>query len=412
MLVRVRPIAANAVSLLILGLCTQAFAQFRPTLNVNCSRGESLATAVAFAFPNTLVNIKGTCNGPVSITTNGLQLNAIGVATINGAGKDAVTINGAGHVALSGLTVTGGANGVVAQNGAQVFLQNDTVSANKLSGIVALANSSVTVTGGSSQDNTVHGLDIESTSALLVTGSYAVAGNGVFGINVNNGSSLTLTAATLNVKQNTLGIQLGTNASGFLDGQSSLFASENLSDGMTIVSGSHMVDFGGIIQTVSNRLHGISLNSKAGLDLDAGSQVTSAFNLGDGVHLEQGSELTIFNNPSFSGNPNPTMLTVQTNQANGINVLTGSEVLDDNYAAIFAQQNLMAGIAIDNGSSVTFGQTIPVTGGLASFIVTNNPDVRVTFGARLTYLSNDSFISLNCDATALVRGPGNFTCPR
>jgi hypothetical protein len=412
MLVRIRPFTANAVSLLILGLCTQAFAQFRPTLNVNCNRGESLANAVTFAFPNTLINIKGTCTGPVSITTNGLQLNAIGVASISGAGRDAVTINGAGHVILSGLAVTGGANGIVAQNGAQVFLQNDTVSANKLSGIVALANSSATVSGGTSQGNTVHGLDIEATSALVVTGSYSVTGNGVFGINVNNGSSLTLTGATLNVTQNTLGIQLGTNSSSFIDGQSVLLASQNFSDGLTIVSGSHMVDFGGTIQTISNQVHGISLNSKAGLDLDAGSQVTSAFNAGDGVHLEQGSELTVFNNPNFSGNPNATMLTVQGNQANGINVLTGSQVLDDNYAVIFAQENSMAGITIDNGSSVTFGQTIPVTGGLASFIATNTPDIRVTFGSRLTYLSNDNFNSLNCDATALVRGPGNVTCPR
>jgi hypothetical protein len=412
MLVRNRPFAAYAVSLLILGVCTQAFAQFRPTLNVNCTRGDSLATAVAIAFPNTLINIKGMCTAPIAITTNGLQLNAIGAASINGAGKDAVTITGAERVTLSGLTVTGGANGIVAQNGAQVILQNDTVSANSLSGIVALANSSVTVNNGSSQTNTVHGLDIEATSALVVTGTYSITGNGVFGINVNNGSSLTLTAATLHVTQNTLGIQLGTNASGFLDGQSALFASENLSDGLTIVSGSHMVDFGGTIQTISNRIHGISLNSKAGLDLDAGSQVTSDFNLGDGVHLEQGSELTIFNNPNFSGNPRATTLTVQANQTNGINVLTGSEVLDDNYAVIIAQQNSMAGIAIDNGSSVTFGQTIPVTSGLSSFIATNNPDIRVTFGSRLTYLSNDNFIVLTCDATALLRGPGNNTCPR
>jgi phosphotransferase system IIA component len=54
-------------------------------------------------------------------------------------------------------------------------------------------------------------------------------------------------------------------------------ANQNLSDGITIVSGSHMVDFGGTIQTISNTIHGISLNSKAGLDLDAGSQVTSGF---------------------------------------------------------------------------------------------------------------------------------------
>lgn len=94
-----------------------------------------------------------------------------------------------------------------------------------------------------------------------------------------------------------------------------------------------------------------------------------------------------------------------------MNVLTGSQVLDDNYAVIVAQQNIMAGISVDNGSSVTFGQTIPVNVGVQSLIVTNNPDIRLTFGSRLTYLTNNNFISFNCDATALVRGPGNITCP-
>jgi hypothetical protein len=409
---RTRPFAAFGISLLSLGLAVPAFGQFRPTFNVNCSRGESLANAVANAFPNTLINIKGACTGPISITTNGLQLNAVGAASINGGGKNAVTITGAQRIGLTGLSITGGSNGIVAQNGAQVLLQNDTVSGNAQTGISILANTSVTVTGGSSQNNGLFGVDVEATSALIVTGSYSITGNAVFGIDVNNGSSLTLTAATLTVSQNTLGIQLGTNASGFVDGQSILLANQNFSDGITIVSGSHVVDFGGTIQTISNAVHGISLNSKAGLDLDAGSQVTSDGNLGDGVHLEQESELTVFNNPNFSGNPSATTLNVQNNQTNGINVLTGSKVLDDNFAEISAQQNSRAGINVDDGSSVSFGQTIPVPSGVISTVFGNSPDVQLTFGAHLTYISNDAFGSVACDATALIRGPGSFTCPR
>jgi hypothetical protein len=386
-------------------------AQLRLTLNVNCTRNESLAPIAANAPDNTVINVKGTCQGPINISASGLQIKASGTAGINGGGKDAVTINGAQRVTLSGLTITGGNNGVVLQNGAQVTLANDTVSANNLTGILALGNSSVTVTGGSSQGNSVHGLDIEATSSLIVMGSYSVSGNGVFGINVNNGSSITLTGGNLTVTQNTLGIQLGTNASGFLDGQSVLLANQNFSDGITIVSGSHVVDFGGTIQTISNFLHGISLNSKAGLDLDAGSQVTSASNSGDGVHMEQNSELTIFNNPNFSGNPNATLLTVTGNQANGISVLTGSKVLDDNFAAILDQTNFGIGIFADDGSSVSFGQTIPVTG-VETLIFGNNPDVQLTFGSRLTTTTNDSFGSVHCDATVIVRGPGAISCPR
>lgn len=407
MVFRTRLYLASASSLFCLSL--PASGQFTPTINVNCAR-QSLATIAAYALPNTIINVRGTCAGPIGITTDGLQLNGGGTASINGGGKDAVTITGAKRVTLSGLTITGGNNGIVAQTGAQVTLQNDTVSANALSGITALANSSITVTGGSSQGNAVHGLDIEATSALVVTGSYSISGNGVFGINVNNGSSITLTSASLSVTENTLGIQLGTNASGFLDGQSTLVASQNFSDGITIVSGSHVVDFGGVIQTISNAIHGISLNSKAGLDLDAGSQVTSTNNGSDGVHLEESSELTVFNNPNFSGNPNSTRLTADQNGNDGIDLLTGSRLLDDNYAAVNARKNVIAGIAADDGSSISFGQTIPVSGVLSN-ITQNASDVSLTFGSHLTYIGNDVFSHLTCDATSLVRGPGAFTCP-
>ena len=53
---------------------------------------------------------------------------------------------------------------------------------------------------------------------------------------------------------------------------------------MTIVSGSHVGNFGGTIASTGNGIHGISLNSKAGLDMDAGSQVNVSNNGGDGMH--------------------------------------------------------------------------------------------------------------------------------
>ncbi len=70
--------------------------------------------------------------------------------------------------------------------------------------------------------------------------------------------------------------------------------------------------------------------------------------------------MTVFNNPNFSGNPNTTALTTQSNVGNGIELLTGSRLIVDNFAAVLDQQNGLAGIAADDGSSVSFGQTIPV----------------------------------------------------
>jgi len=339
-----------------------------------------------------------------------LQLVGHGATSINGGLSNSVTITGAKRVGLSGLTVTGGLNGIVAQNGAQVTLTSDVVTGNAVMGILEQANSSVTISGGSNGGNGVHGIDVESTSALVFTGTYGISGNGVFGINVNNGSSITLNAASLSVNSNTLGIQLGTNASGFLDGQSKLDTSSNFSDGLTIVSGSHVVNFGGKITSNGNQIHGISINSKGGLDLDAGSQVTASGNVGDGVHLENTSVMTIFNNPNFSQAPGTTTLTVQGNGGSGLNLLTGSEVLDDNYAQIISSSNAQAGVALDNGSSLTFGQTIPVTG-VSSVIQSNSTDLQLGFSSRLTYIGNDVIGTVHCDATVLVRGAGSIKCP-
>jgi hypothetical protein len=403
---------ALATSLVTLVLAAPAFGQFKPTINVNCTRGESLAAAVALALPNTLINVKGACAGPIVITTGGLQINAVGAAGIAGGGKDAVTIAGARGIVLSGLTISGGANGLVANGGAQVTLFNDSISGNAQTGVVAEANSSVSVNGGFSKNNGFHGIDVESTSALVVAGQYTIAGNGVFGINVNNGSSLTLTAATLTVSSNTLGIQMGTNASGFLDGQSSLNSSQNFSDGLTIVSGSHMVDFGGTITTSNNFTHGISLNSKAGLDLDAGSQVTSTGNSGDGVHMEQSSVMTVFNNPQFSQVQVATQLVASSNSVNGVNLLTGSRILVDNDAELVAQSNQGAGVLLDDGSSLSFGHSISLLPGVASVVQGNLlTDLSLTFGSHLTYVDNDTFGHIVCDATSLIRGPGALTCP-
>ena len=404
-----RPVLGFAASLLAVSLAVPAYGI---SLNINCNRGESLANAVAYAFPNTSINVKGTCAGPITIATSGLQVNAVGAAGITGGGKDAVTVTGAHGVVLAGLTISGGANGVVAANGAQVTLLNDAVSGNAQSGIVAEVNSSVTVNGGSSKNNGFHGVDVESTSALVVTGHYAIAANGVFGINVNNGSSLTLTGATLAVSNNTLGIQLGTNASGFLDGLSSLNSSQNFSDGLTIVSGSHIVDFGGAISTNNNFIHGISLNSKAALDLDAGSQVTSTGNSGDGVHMEQSSVMTIFNNPQFSQVPVATLLNASFNGADGVNILTGSRILVDNDAALQATSNQGSGAHLDDGSSLSFGHSISLLPGVTSVIQANGyPDLGLAFGSHLTYVDNVNLGIVACDASSLIRGPNAPTCP-
>lgn len=386
-----------------------ALAQFG-VIHVDCTRGESLAAAVQFAFPDTTIQFKGACKGPLVIQTGGLTLNGGGSGTINGGGKDAVTINGAHRVTLSNLAISGAANGVVAKNNAQVSLQTVTISGGTATGLLVEDNSSATANDGVISGNALSGVDVETSSSFTVNGPYLIVGNGVFGIDVNNGSSLTLTGATLSVMENTVGVQVGTNASAFEDGASNLGANDNAAIGLTMVSGAHMVDFGGVISADSNGLQGIALDSKAGLDLDAGSQAEANNNAGDGVHLELHSVMTIFNTPQFSGVSGTTTLMAQGNQGAGINLLTNSEILVDNYAEVLVNANTQAGIGLDDGSSFSFGQTIPVSG-VNSSVVGNNPDISLTFASRLTTIGSNVLGSIECDASSLTRGPLAVTCP-
>ena len=397
-------------TLLCLGLsCVTASAQFG-AIHVNCARGESLARAAEFVLPGTTLVITGTCKGPMVIQTSGLTINGGGSGVISGGGKDAITVIGARNVTLSELSVTGGNNGVVAENNAQVTLQNVIIKGSTVTGLLIERHSSANVNNGAITGSGLDGVDVESTSSLTLSGNNQINSNGVFGMFVNNGSSLTLTGAMVTLTANNVGVQVGTGASAFVDGASLLSSFGNSSIGLTMVSGAHMTVFGGSIEANSNGLQGIALDAKSGLDMDAGAQVEANYNSGDGVHLEQLSEMTIFNTPQFSGTWVPTMLTAEQNTGDGINLLTNSEILVDNVAEVQVDGNSMAGIGLDDGSSFGFGQTIPVAG-VQTAVTGNNPDVNLTFTSRLTTIGNDTVGTIKCDATSLVRGPLAVACP-
>ena len=92
----------------------------------------------------------------------------------------------------------------------------------------------------------------------------------------------------------------------------------------------------------------MSVNSKGGLDLDAGSILTVSRNRVGGLAIEQQSVMTIFNNPQFSGAPG--------------------------FGALVATGNGAIGLSADNGSGITLRNTT-LTGNTAR-------DLRLTFDAR------------------------------
>ena len=366
----------------------------------DCARGIPLQKAVDFVPPGETLVLSGACHGPLVISKH-LTLASNSKASIIGGGRDTITVKGPTRVTLKGLSIEGGNNGVVGSSGAQLTVLDSSIHGNALNGIL-LVNSGATISGSSTSNNGNNGLDAEASSAVILSGAYSSTSNGVFGVNINASSSLTFSQAQVNVSGNILGIQIGTSASAFISDPSTVVVvKDNLTTGLTIVSGAHMVAFGGTIQATGNGVHGVSADSKAGLDLDAAAALTASGNKQDGIHLEERSVLTMFNTPAFSGAPGTTTVTVENNGQNGISVLTGSNLTVIHQASVKSSGNSINGIQADNGSAITL---------ILSTLTGNTvKDVALSFGSRAD-ITTSTVGTLSCDATILLRG--GLTCPR
>jgi hypothetical protein len=268
-------------------------------------------------------------------------------------------------------------------------------------GISLQTASSATLSGVTTSRNGLHGLDLETGSAATVTGTLTSSENRVFGINVN-GSSITFSQATVAVSGNALGIQVATGANAFIaDPATVLNVTNNLSTGLTVVSGGHMVSFGGTINASGNPVNGVSVNSKGGLDLDAASTLNS-FNNGDGLLMQEASVMTVFNTPQFSGAPGFSTVNCHDNTGTGLRLQTGSTLTLSNQAKVVSTLNARAGLAADNGVGVTLVNST-ITGNMIR-------DIQLTFGARADFQTLTSG-TYTCDATVLVRGSSGITCP-
>jgi len=368
---------------------------------VDCSHS-SLAHAVARARDKQTIQFTGVCTGPVVIEADGLTLSGVGTAVVDGAGQDAITIAGTSNVTLSDFEVRNGSSGIVGRNGAHLTVSNVSVRDNLVFGITLQTASSAVLSDVSTTGNGLHGLDVQTGSAVTVNDGLTTSANRVFGINVN-GSAITFAGATVVASANALGIQIATNANAFInDPATTINVTSNRSTGLTVVSGAQLVSFGGAINATGNPVAGVSVNSKAGLDLDAGSTLTSANN-GTGLLLQQDSVMTVFNNPQFSGVPGFSTVNANQNTNHGVRVLTGSTLTLSNQARILSTQNTGNGLFADNGSGVTLVNST-VTGNTLS-------DIQLTFGVRAD-LRTLTFGTHSCDATVLVRGTSGILCPQ
>ncbi len=363
---------------------------------------KSLADAVRDARDDrrTVILFTGTCAGPITIRTDGLTIVGVSPAIIDGGGSDAVTVNGASRVSLAYLEVRNGVNGIRAVNGAHLTLAGVTAHDNVASGIVIQAASSAALFNVGANDNSAHGLDVGNGAAATIGGSLTATGNGVAGLNVN-GSTVTFSQATVVANGNSVGIQVAAGASAFVSDPATVInADNNLAAGLTI-AGAHMLVSGGTINISGNPVNGVAVKSNGGLDLDAAATLNSAGN-GDGVLVQEGSVVSVFNTPQLSGVMGFSTLNVHNNTGNGVRVLTGSTLALTNQGRVVSTQNSRTGLAADNGVGIT----------LVNSTLTGNSvrDLQMTFGARAD-LQTLVFGTYTCDATVLVRGTSGIICP-
>jgi hypothetical protein len=368
---------------------------------INCNRKDLQDAIAAVRDEATTIRFTGTCQGPIVIRQDGLTLKGVGDAVIDGNDDDAIVVTGASRVLLTGFDVQNGTNGIVGVNGAHVTIRDVQVHDNALFGISFQTASSAHLSDVTITNNGFHGLDLQTGAAAVIEGPVTSSGNRVFGVNVN-GSSLTITQATLTASRNAVGIQIATNANAFLnDPAAAITVTGNLATGLTVVSGGQLVSFGGTIVASGNGAVGVSVNSKAGLDLDAGSTIRSTGNA-EGMLVQEGSVVTVFNNPQFSNAPGFSTIEVRENRQNGLRVQTNSTLTLSNQARIVSTQNAGTGLLAD-ASGVT----------LVNSSITGNTvrDIQMTFGTRAD-LQTLTFGSVTCDATVLVRGTSGIICPR
>jgi hypothetical protein len=406
---KVRRSTMRNVSLLPLALALPLLADAalagKPPLD--CAK-KSLSVAVAKARTKP-ISFTGICSGPIVIRNDGVRLIGVGTAIINGEGQDAVTIEGAHGVSLENMEVRDGDNGVVGINGAHFSLTDVDVLSNDLTGISLQNASSAVLTRVTTSDNGLHGLDVETGSAATIRGDFASSGNGVFGVNVN-GSALTLSGATATVSGNTIGMQVATGANAFISDSATLLnVDNNGAVGLTMVSGGHMVSFGGDISASGNGVNGVSLNSKAGLDLDAASTLECNEN-GTGLFVQQESEVTVFNTPQFSGEPGFSTVSCKNNTDKGILVRNASNLRLSGQAKVISTGNSGAGLTADDGAGVVLVSS-EIKGNSINPTDPADPpkDIELSFGTRADIRSS-TIGTFSCDETVLLRGENDIIC--
>lgn len=268
-------------------------AMAQDVIPVDCSAADqTLGQALQAADLGDTIQISGTCQEMVTITTNDLTLDGLVSAIIDGGGENqpgvfiqgVLTVDGAQRVSIRGLTVQNGPDGILATRGAAVTLADLVLQNNADDGIQIMLNSTADMSGTvTSMGNADDGILVLDSSSLHITdGTITAQGNGDDGVSIFSSSSLRITNSTVQLEQNGVadpagdGLQISStstvNTTG--EGMAQIVANQNASRGI-VVSSSAILSFGAPSSTIvtNNGRDGLGVFNLSRFSLPAGTEL-------------------------------------------------------------------------------------------------------------------------------------------
>jgi hypothetical protein len=355
-----------------------------PVKKVKCDKGQTLTEALRKAKPDDTLQVTGTCQERVTITTDRLTLDGGGNAVLDGDGpgptefEGVVTIDGVQGVTLTGFTIQNGpGEGILGIHGAAFAVQQTIVQQNATTGIAVADGSTADLTDCTIHDNGF-GIDVLTSSSAILRGSITSSHNTGNGAEVNGQSILEIRGAQVQMNDNGgIGLVAGS-------GQVAIF-------GFTAAQGSTLTANGnggwGII------IFG-SQFTILGSDFGSGANVITAANNGaDGILVSAGVIASPFGTGKF---------VLENNVTAGLNLINGAGA---NITGGLSVRNNDTGVLADGAGTITLASIPPNP----STITDNSTfDVDLKFGTRTTF-DGVTIGTITCDATVLSRG--STVCP-
>jgi Right handed beta helix region len=345
---------------------------------VQCDKGQTLTDALRKAKPGDTLQVTGTCQERVTITTDRLTLDGGGSAVLDGGGggptefEGVVTVDGAQGVTLMGFTIQNGpGEGILGRHEAAFTVQHTTVQDNAHTGIVVSDGSTADLTDITVQRN-ANGLDIFTGANAILRGAISITHNLGVGAFANGASILEIRGADVQVNNNLAGIVV-------LPGGNLTILAFSLSTGSTLTADGNGVG----IFLLGGRLPVFT------------SSTIKATNNGIGI-LANNAAFVINASPVGSGE-----FVIENNQI-GLNFESGAGA--SFQGGPLTIRNNGVGLLADGAGTLTI-QSDPAK---LSSIVDNGTDVDLKSGTRATF-DGVTIGTITCDATVLSRG--TTVCP-